>query len=187
MRDPAWPGTDRVIGFDAREMWRDPEIDWDTSRRDRLLIDAGVTKPLSLDTMVWASVFNEVHGLWPDYAQMVQALDTFGVERPEPSWHIAVTVVMEPTVSSIWDLSNVVPQRRERFWPLIGYDVAATGFTSALTNCGYRAGETKPSPTGLNAHHLFADAMSAGSFRQYSDDRVPEHAPFFVFGLYRLP
>jgi len=36
----------------------------------------------------------------------------------------------------------------------------------------------------LNEHHLFNEIDPARLFKEWADRRVPEHAPFFVFGLY---
>jgi hypothetical protein len=85
-------------------------------------------------------------------------------------------------------LEPVVPPERDPAWSLLGYDVADGSFVSALSNCGYspeqvsylrrRWGEL------LNASHLFADPEPAFRFRDLSNSRVPEHAPFFVYGLF---
>ncbi len=39
----------------------------------------------------------------------------------------------------------------------------------------------------LNEDHLFTDPDQACAFREASDARVREHAPFFVYGLYDVP
>jgi hypothetical protein len=38
----------------------------------------------------------------------------------------------------------------------------------------------------LNEHHLFKDADSALAFRLVANRIVPEHAPFFVYGLWLI-
>lgn len=38
----------------------------------------------------------------------------------------------------------------------------------------------------LNEHHLFESPTTARAFRDASNLRVPEHAPFFVFALLRI-
>ena len=38
----------------------------------------------------------------------------------------------------------------------------------------------------LNEHHLFKNAESAFAFRLVTNRRVPEHAPFFVYGLWLI-
>jgi hypothetical protein len=39
----------------------------------------------------------------------------------------------------------------------------------------------------LNEHHLFRDHEPAFAFAAVTDRRVPDHAPFHVYSLYRLP
>ncbi len=75
-------------------------------------------------------------------------------------------------------------------WTLLGYDVADSGFTSGLSNCGYRPDiddvESLRRDWGpkLNERGLFDALEHADEFRRVSDARIPEHAPFFVFALY---
>ena len=72
----------------------------------------------------------------------------------------------------------------------LGYDVADEVMTSGLSNCGYSNKErevVRPRwASRLNRFHLFDDDDAALQFKVLSDARVPEHAPFFVFGIYRL-
>ncbi|MBI5479440.1 MAG: hypothetical protein HY906_11315 [Deltaproteobacteria bacterium] len=84
------------------------------------------------------------------------------------------------------------PSARDRAWPLIGYDVADTSGLSGLSNCGYDLGFEREELQGtyaarLNDGHLFTTADDADEFRRMCDRRVPEHAPFFVYGLWRVP
>jgi hypothetical protein len=191
---------ENVIGYDAREMWRQPSADWDWSRRQSYLIDTAVSKPLSVDTMVWASVFDGEHNgdrwkcpempeeyeLWPDYEAMFRAIQIFGTEKLGCYWGIALTVLPETAVTSIWEKLGLLQGAPKSSWELIGYDVADEGFISALSNCGYFEGETKPTAERLYEHHLFSERSAAEEFRTLSNHRVSEHAPFFVFGIYRL-
>jgi hypothetical protein len=83
-----------------------------------------------------------------------------------------------------------VPPAREAGWRFLGYDIADGGFISGLTNCGYTevdAPDLRSQWAGhLNEHHLFGELEQAHAFRELSDRRVPEHAPFFVFGLWLI-
>ena len=60
-------------------------------------------------------------------------------------------------------------------------------------NCGYMPDQEDVQAmqnrwaTHLNDHHLFDDPKQADEFRLLSNQRVEEHAPFFVFGIYRIP
>jgi hypothetical protein len=115
---------------------------------------------------------------------------------------------MEETIG--FDLRSIVPdpswtaERRTRHLlrrdvPAVrsvdtqGYDVADYWMLSGLTNCGYKPEEEEeaasPAPVWgprLNDWHLFADPDDAETFADVMDKRVPEHAPFYAFGLYQL-
>jgi hypothetical protein len=75
-------------------------------------------------------------------------------------------------------------------WSLLGYDVADLGLTSGLTNMGFLPGVDDVDALRLrwrphiNASHLFDDLSQAIEFKNFSNQRVPEHAPFFVYGLW---
>ena len=73
----------------------------------------------------------------------------------------------------------------------LGYDVADLALISGLTNCGYAPDivETMRARWAprLNAHHLFTTATDAATFKSATDVRVPEHAPFYVYDIHRLP
>jgi len=92
-----------LLGFDAREAIS-PVRDWDAARRELYLLRPEVTRPLSVDALVWPSVFERLTDL---------------------------------------------------------------GWTGPV----------------LNEHHLFGNPATARAFRDATDARVPEHAPFFVYCL----
>ncbi len=83
------------------------------------------------------------------------------------------------------------PNRIQAGWNLLGYDVSDSGFTSAVSNMGFTSGDNVPSLRErwgpcLNKHHLFDRAEDAVSFKELSNQRIPEHAPFSVFGLWEI-
>lgn len=75
-------------------------------------------------------------------------------------------------------------------WDFLGYDVSDQGGLSALSNCAFDPGESEALrrrwQPRINAHHLFADLQDALDFRDTSNRRVTEHAPFFVFGIWLI-
>jgi hypothetical protein len=75
-------------------------------------------------------------------------------------------------------------------WTLLGYDVADFPF-SGISNCSYTPEEgdrlRETWAPKLNEHHLFRDHEPAFAFAAVTDRRVPDHAPFHVYSLYRLP
>lgn len=73
----------------------------------------------------------------------------------------------------------------------LGFDVADEVFVSGLLDCEYTDEElARLRPVWaprLNRYHLFGDRRHAQEFRVLSDQRVPEHAPFYVYELWTWP
>ena len=90
----------------------------------------------------------------------------------------------------IW-LDPTIPDQIPEGSTLLGYDVADAGWISGLSNCGYTEEETEALSAAwgsrLNSVGLLSTLEDAVEFRQVSDQRVPEHAPFWVYALWRLP
>jgi len=53
--------NDLLLGFDAREMWLDPQEYWPDSRKKLYLLRYDVVRPLSTDTLVWRDVLMRIH------------------------------------------------------------------------------------------------------------------------------
>jgi hypothetical protein len=89
----------------------------------------------------------------------------------------------------IW-LDPTVPDRIPEGSTLLGYDVADAGRISGLSNCGYTEAERSamgPVWAGrLNSFGLLSTLEDAVAFRQQCNQRVPEHAPFWVYTLWRV-
>ena len=77
-----------------------------------------------------------------------------------------------------------------RRYDLLGYDVADYDLLCGLTNCGYtpeEAASLAPVWTPLlNKCHLFDNPEDATAFAAVTAKRVPEHAPFFAYGIYQM-
>ncbi|NOX55509.1 MAG: hypothetical protein GXP27_13950 [Planctomycetes bacterium] len=75
-------------------------------------------------------------------------------------------------------------------YEFLGFDVVDQGMISGLMDCGYTKAEVREARrrwgTLLNQHHLFTDVDAAIEFSEWTSERVPEHAPFCVVGLYLL-
>jgi hypothetical protein len=115
------------------------------------------------------------------------------VTTPRPSSIVAVTLsATDPTQLFRHVQPTLVPIQTmppDGQWGFLGFDIADAGLTSGLSNCGYepleRVGLQSWTST-LNDHHLFTDPQRAWAFRAITDQRVPEHSPFFVLGLWSL-
>jgi hypothetical protein len=191
--------TEAVIGFDAREVFVDPAKAWTPERRRDHLLRSDVAKPLSVDALVWPSVFHElpVYGsggivadLWDDLGEMRAAL----AERRPPAHRIVAVswLTDDPGAKGgpRHGTREATPRDLGAEWELLGYDVADGGCLSGLSNCAYspfERAELAPAwGPKLNAAGLLADAEDAFLYRAVTDRRVSEHAPFFVWALRAL-
>lgn len=90
----------------------------------------------------------------------------------------------------IW-LGRTVPAELPPGSELLGYDVADAGRISGLTNCGYLPEEKKRLSRAwasrLNSFGLLTNLDEAMAFKRVTDERVREHAPFWVYGLWQVP
>jgi len=199
--------NDLLLGFDAREMWLDPQEYWPDSRKKLYLLRYDVVRPLSTDTSVWRDVFDantslqrpEWTGviLWDDLAALQEYMETIWSARTLPYWIIAVTLqedvcASENMLERYARSSNIIPSLRDPAWAFLGYDVSDKWLLSGLSNCGYGANESEIKilrdtyASDLNEHHLFDSIQPAVDFMHFSDERVQAHAPFFVIGIWLI-
>jgi hypothetical protein len=156
-----------LLGFDIRDRGGGPANLWSSERRAVFLLRADAAKPLSVDTLVWPSVFDtgqgiglprpereRLHlagvpvpaytgpnaGLWEDALNMRQYLIEHWV-NPQPCVMIAISWF---SVSSSMDagrlgpyLAHPSPKRCDPRWELVGFDVGDGSLVSGLSNCGY--------------------------------------------------
>ncbi|HSK81017.1 MAG TPA: hypothetical protein VLQ45_31480 [Thermoanaerobaculia bacterium] len=88
-------------------------------------------------------------------------------------------------------LPEINPPAADGGWSFLGYDVADLGgTTSGLMNCGFlpeledvEALRLRWGPK-LNDFHLFDSRKEAREFKDFSNQRVAEHAPFFIHGIW---
>ncbi len=208
MDAPAVGSTERIIGYDAREYWVPVEQSWSEERKQGFLYRLDVLKPLSVDTLVWPTIFESegrpepwgrigFQNCWADLLDLRHAATLAFQEKSMRAWRtVAITLLLDPynqDEQELWSsrLPPVNPEQRGTDWVFLGYDVADQWMLSGLSNCGFRAGlddvtalraEWGPK---LNEFHLFPDIDAAFLFKRFSDERLPDdHAPFFVFGLW---
>jgi hypothetical protein len=205
----------RLLGFDARhtdvDCAREP---LPSDVRQHLLLLPEVQFPLTIDRHIWPTHFlyyPQVRhlvgphdpplidvdtecpgGLWLSLERMRRCLS----EHSRPAVLLAVelfapaeTTVVEFPSSLIY--SRPDPSALPAGSLFLGYDVADAGFWSGLSNCGYSEEEARTLrpewAQRINGHGLFQSKADALAFRAISDRRLREHAPFWVFGLHRLP
>lgn len=196
---------EQLLGFDIREMWSQMDATWPESRKALYLLRADVTKVLSVDSHVWPRVVLGVEknvrapsqwwdlGLWDNLHRLQGYLQQNANAIGRPYQVIGITL-----------LRNVLPVQEQEMWAslaaptpaslpqecvFLGYDVADEGFISGLSNCGYEADELHLRggwERSLNEWHLFPLRKQAVKFQRMTDQRVEEHAPFCIYGLYSL-
>jgi hypothetical protein len=132
-------------------------------------------------------------GLWDDLERMLRHLDGYPAVA-QPHAVVAVTWCSDDGFARGGlggpYLTETTPAALGPDWHLLGYDVADGSLVSGLANCGYSPAEAASLgwrwAAHLNEHHLFDDPARALKFRDQTNTRVPEHAPFFVYGLYQI-
>ncbi|MEZ4237322.1 MAG: hypothetical protein R3F59_14460 [Myxococcota bacterium] len=182
-----------VIGFDTRiPLAGLPEL-WDDARRDTFLLRRDAL-PLSVDEAVWPRTRPELPSeegeavqleiLTPRYASVEDAL-----AQAEPGEVvIAISAWRGPGEPEL-PAGPAWPMKVDPDWQRLGWDIVSGVFPSALTNCGVQEGDPALLDAwiaALNDHHLFEQLPDAFAFRDVSNRRVREHAPFSVLGLYRV-
>jgi hypothetical protein len=170
---------------------------------------------LSADTMVWPSIFKSSATLdcgpelplpqwvganvpfWDDLDALRSAVPPeFGKKHPfwfiAATWHTDAGFAEEERQSGKIlgpYIAPTVPGRRENSWRFLGFDVTDSGI-SGLSNCGYDESERERFAAQwgchLNRYHLFEDLERAFEFKRITNARIPEHAPFFVIGLWLI-
>lgn len=202
-----------LLGFDLRACSKDyVSREWHPERRATYLLKTDVEWPLSVDTAVWPSLFHFtsrlqnyrpvetvdvepssdrqlILRLWDDVAGM-EAMVRTRMQHDMCFVRVAIELCQDGTIlgEGPWDLVMQSPQngRAATDWRSIGFDVADADFVSGLMNCGYKEEElAKLSEWSqdLNEFGLFGDMGRASEFRRLANERVPEHAPFFVYRL----
>jgi hypothetical protein len=188
-----------LLGFDAREMSRGTaERLHPAHRLSTFLLREDVEKVLSADPLVWPAALEVAPRwigpnapFWEDLTDLERGLAS--APPGVPYWLIAATWHRGGEARTCGGPPYEVPTRpaqRDTAWRLIGYDVVDGGYISGLSDCGYEEQErfrlAAEFAAYLNPHHLFSNLPKALEFRTLSDARVPEHAPFFVAGLWML-
>lgn len=203
-----------LLGFDNRRNPESTRASWTASRRSRYILGTTTDVPLSVDTLVWPSVFDYSQnttvtaaetpgpvsyglqpppwtgpnpGLWEDLGVLLRhsAEAIVGV-----TWNIAVSIVCSPPCPEgpgmPYPLDGEVPNSAEA----LGFDIVNSSMLSALSDCAYTREEfdVYQATWGakLNVHNLFDSPEIALDFVRHANIRVPEEAPFFCAGVYKL-
>ena len=176
-----------LIGFDVRVAGV-----WSAERRATYLLRPEVDAPLSVDRAVWPSAIPDDgqwrganDGLFDDLGRARAFRDQLaGDDRT------LVAIAVASASPEPFHVIGVNPKEALPHWSPLGFDVADRWLTSGLSNCGYsdaeRASHVPTWRASLNGAHLFTEYATARRFADVTDERVREHAPFFVFHLWRV-
>jgi len=180
-----------------------PEVPWVASVDSAVLpsvFDFGnaLNSPatgFAISRLIPEGMHQQAFGLWRDLGAMQQAVSRQSLPKDATYMSIALTVIGDDLPATQWAWDDLLEERTNpptvsQGWKLLGYDVADRSLLSGLSNCGYDGEEkpilTKTWPDKLNEVGLLRDLNDAMEFKDVTNRRVPEHAPFLVFGLYEL-
>jgi len=176
-----------TIGFDLRSTVPDPS--WTVDQRTRFLLRGDVAAVRSVDPIVWVRPPGlppapDAGGLWPDLSDLFAAADAL-----DHADVMAVRITAFEEDGQAPESAGTIGPASGRY-DLLGYDVADYDLLGGLTNCGYTPEEAASLAPAwaplLNKWHLFDDPEDATTFVAVTAKRVPEHAPFFAYGIYQL-
>lgn len=196
---------EKLLGFDVRKMRLKNNVVWNDKRKETYLLRPDVDKVLSTDTIVWPSLLkvnkstrsssqNIDLNLWDNLKTLQNHLTKIRETAQEPYCIIGITLLLHylnKKESEMWNpilVQTPLDIIDDKDWVFLGYDISDMAFLSGLSNCGYKPEEIqslrKRWGQHINSFNLFTDPSQAFEFKKFSDKRVVEHAPFFVYGLY---
>lgn len=184
-----------LIGYSIRSLLEDKS--WTQDRRQHFLINPNIDLPKSVSTSVWENIDDFIEEN-DDYSLF---LSSYGFQDRKELSRLSCYNKMQtdkimvrsclhylhfvPTF--VWALGMLPYQDDDGFF-FMGYDIADGGMTSGLFNCGYNTDELKYCKeryfSSLNHHGLFESFDIALDFLHYTNKRVEDHAPFYIYSLY---
>jgi hypothetical protein len=201
-----------LIGFDIRSSSAEYlEHEWTEDRRKTHLINPKILCPISMDTVVWPSVFiskddlefdpreargwkevisdepyfNKFTRLWTDLEKMISRHKPGKDEKVVQIFWIGLDIFPDARIVSALE-AGLLPQKvgNGAKTMSLGYDVGDQDLTSGLTNCGQGLENGNDFwREKLNIDGLFGEGNDAKAFSEYSNSGIPEHAPFFVYEI----
>lgn len=184
-----------LIGYSIRSLLEDKS--WTQNRRQFFLINPNTDLPKSASTVVWENIDdfieeNSDYSLFLNsygFQNKKELLDLSSYDKNQTDRVMVRTCVhyLHSVPTFVWALNMPSCQDDDGFY-FIGYDIADGGMTSGLSNCGYTQDEMKYCQEKylpfLNNHGLFDNFDIALDFMNYTNERVKDHAPFYIYSLY---
>ncbi len=199
--------NETVLGFQLR-LTPQALQSWNLERRAMYLLRENIRFPLSVDTAVWpeSDDWRSLSTIFTDFTPLpnsapnglglysLRSLETLDQQQPEVEKPILISVSVIGNVAHELQrrhcIQNLLPIAVlvSRGWICLGYDVADWWLLSGLSNCGYTVDEKKNLSnqfTGdINEYGLFVSGNAAQAFRADCNLRIPEHAPFAIYGIW---
>ena len=201
------------IGFDARYVFRLYAHLWTCDRIHTQLIRKDVASPLSVDEIVWPSVFSSHNANFETRKDFIQHEI---VDMDRPSWsgcvqsiwnalsyveYVGISLCVENATCSeyrewsehgvpagMWQENEIFTDMFSEGWELLGYDIADGFLTSALMNMGIGTAPIGNSiQSHLNMNHLVDHADAAREIKHLLATKhfAAGHSPLYVYGLRR--
>ncbi len=143
----------------------------------------------------WPDSELNILGLWTDISSMLEWLK----ERPDLNqlvrMPVAIRIFLDGTTISdpLWQTvseDGTNPAEPAHGWLSLGYDVADRGQTSALSDCEYQQDEMTRArgswASDVNDWGLLTSFENAVAIKDFSNGRVREHAPFYIYEVFRI-
>lgn len=214
----------RLVRFDVR-LDKEHYLDafWDKDHRNRFLLKPDIEWPLSVDPLVWPSVFYseifrkastlpygsiEVPPSTDDgqyWLNLERMKNYYGTHKKADSGGVLIGIDLFSEKSLAEDLvpyetrtgiqcalaiGHTVPNELPAGSELLGYDVADASWISGLSNCDYSSEDGNQLrrlwASRLNEFGLLSTLEDATQFKLLSDARVPDHSPFWIYGIRRV-
>ena len=174
----------------------DPSGDggWTAERRSTYLLRPDVRFPLSVDPNVWERAPGDL--TYPVPWTPVEDVQKRAAALMASKHRVCVAVLAAAAEDPAEEeelrsrTGADTPLAVDPAWTFVGFDVADGTEISGLSNCGYGAElDTLRAAWAprLNDRGLFRDLEDAFAFRAVTNPRVPEHAPFTVYGIWIVP
>jgi hypothetical protein len=161
----------------------------------RMPVDQREMRAITNRAAEWPRSEINILGLWSKLPEMVRWMG----DRPELKGlvrfaiAIQVSLDMPPDSDPLWQtISETGTSPREIMgrWTHLGFDVADRDQTSALSGSEYTArdmaGARSRWGSQINDLGLLDNRSSAFSFKEFSNERLPEDAPFYVYEIFRI-
>lgn len=128
-------------------------------------------------------------GFYANLHTLVSYVNGFWKDQWQPSCIIAATILSTGDDERYEGDNKTDPQQIDYEWIHLGYDVADNECYSGLFD-GILTPKLRNTrhewASKLNKHHLFTDLDDALSYIPLANERMADHAPFIVYGLYLI-